>query len=355
MDVLEQVRDMNPDATSVSEADINSARQRLLREIATVDRVGVRARRRWFAATALVGGVATAAVAVGVLAPAQVDPAAAAVLEDAADVTITAVDTTLAPGQYLRIEETSESLLRWDADMGDDAGMRFNNANRADAEAGLVVQDTRALYVPADRAGDWVWDASADQRVTTSYGDRADEATADWEANAAESSGYWPDIQVLPGGEYPAAEGDTHEYLLDQYRPYYNEMPRDPHALLEWYRADSGDSEVSDQWVVDAMADTLAANLMPADLRAATLRALALVPGITLEEAEGNHASLEYRSGNWLNTRLTQVTLDTSTGMITSLAQTSTSKIGGNGILPDSVPDTRTLVKTTVVDEAPGL
>lgn len=354
MDVLERVRDIDlNDPTIIDE--INTARQALLREISREGRTTRQGRRRrWIGATGLVAGAAATVVVMNVLVPAQIDPAAAAVLEDAADVTINAIDTTLAPGQYLRIQTDSDDLWRWDVDMGNEAWERFNNGNRGEAEAGVIVQETRVLYVPADRSADWIWDWSADPQVIAVYGTRTDEATADWGTQAiASDSGYWPDLQALPGGAIPAAEGDSHQYLLDGYRPFYDEMPHNPRALLNWFRAHSGDPDVSDQWVVDAMADVLTANLMPAELRAAVLRALALVPGIRVSDVTGTATTLEYQSGDWLFTRTTLITLDTELGMITSLAQATTNNIGGSGNIPGSVPDSRTIVTTTVVDSAP--
>lgn len=355
MDVLERVRDISiNDAAPVRDSHINTARQALLREIAQEGRASSHRRRRWIGATALAGGVAATVVVINVVAPASIDPAAAAVLQNAADVTINAVDTTLAPGQYLRIQTEGDTLWKWDVDMGSESWQRFNNGNRADAEAGIVVQTTDVLYVPADRSSDWIWDGSAPPAVVKTYGSRADEAVADWKVNdKASDSGYWPDIQVLPGGETRAADGDPHEYLLDSYRRLYPDMPRDPQALLDWFRARSGDPNVADQWVVSAIADTLSANLMPADLRAATLRALALVPGIRVADTQGNQTTLQYASSDWLWTRTTQITIDTTAGMITAVSQKDTSNIPGGGNIPASTPDTRTVVNTTVVDRAP--
>lgn len=354
MDVLERVRDIELNDTPINDAQINSARQALLREISRESRLSRPGRRRWWGVTALVSGAAATAVAIGVLAPPQIDPAAASALEDAADVTITAIDTTLAPNEFLRIETASDDLWRWDPDMGDQPSERFNNGDRSEAEAGVVVRETRVLYVPADRSAVWIWDWSATPQIVDAYGTRAEEAATDWASATAESdSGYWPDIQALPGGETPAAEDDTTEYLLDSYRPFYAEMPREPDALLTWFRAHSGDPEVSDQWVVDAMTDVLTANLMPAELRAAVLRAMALIPGIRVSEVDGNATTLEYRSGDWPYTRSTLITLDTSLGMITSVAQTNRSMFDGPAAIPRSVPDSRIMVATSVVDSAP--
>lgn len=354
MDVLERVYDIDINDAAASESHISIARQALLREIAKEGGARSRRRRGWIGATALAGGVTVTVVAINMIVPAHVDPAAASVLEDAAEVTINAIDATLAPGQYLRIQEDGEMLWEWDVDMGDEPSARFNNWSRADAEAGIIVQETRVLYVPADRSSDWIWDWSADGEVIQTYGSRVDEALADWQTFERESdSGYWPDIQVLPGGEYPNTEGGSHEYLLDDYRRQYVEMPRDPQALLDWFRAESGDPDAADQWVVSRIADTLSGNLMPADLRAAMLRALALVPGIRVADTEGTHTTLEYSSGDWLWTRTTQITIDTSLGMITAISQSDTNNVIGGGNIPRTVPGSRTVVSTSVVDEAP--
>lgn len=351
MDVLELVPDIHTDDAPVSEKQINAARQVLIREIASVKGTPSRARRRWAGASLAIGGVAVTAIAVSVLAPARVDPAAAAVLEDAAAVTINTVDTKLAPGQYLRIQTDHATLWKWDADISDPE-LRFNNSNRGDAEAGLVVRDTRVLYVPADRSEDWIWDWSGDDRVIDTFGSRSAEATDEWAAlNESTDSGYWPDLQRLPGGETLAAEGDDHEYLLDSYRRLYDEMPRDPQQLLDWFRDRSGDPNVTDQWVIGAITDVLSANLMPADLRAATLRALALVPGIQVERSGDASTTLVHRSGEWGSSRTTSIVIDTIEGVITSVSETFSG--GSDGVLPGTVPDSSTTVTITVVDSAP--
>lgn len=203
MDVLELVREINTNDAPVGEEQINIARQALLRRIVRDERAVSRNRRRWAGASVAIGGVAITVIAVSVLVPARVDPAAAAVLENAADVTINAVDTQLAPGQYLRIQTDDATLWKWDADISDPES-RFNNAYRGDAEAGLVVRETRVLYVPADRSGDWIWDWSGDEEVIETFGTRNAEAVGDWtEVVTSSDSGYWPDIQRLPGARLP--------------------------------------------------------------------------------------------------------------------------------------------------------
>ena len=49
-----------------------------------------------------------------------------------------------------------------------------------------------------------------------------------------------------------------------------------------------------------------------------------------------------------------EITIDTTLGMITVVAQTSANKIASTGPIPNAVPDFRTVVTTTVVDDAPS-
>lgn len=350
MDVLEQVRELGVISEPLEEEALNSVRATLLQTIANEKRA-VRIRRRWAGATVLAGGLAATIIAMSVLAPTRVDPAAAAVLEKAAEVTINAVDTQLAPGQFLRIQTDVDTLMKWDIDMGE-SWARFNNGNRADAEAAFIERDTRVLYVPADRSGDWIWDQSAEDAVVTTFGDRVGEAISDWDSMQSDS-GYWPDVQVLPGGEVQAAPDDNHEYLIDNYRRHYDEMPRDPQELLDWFRDRSGDPQIADQWVVDGISEALSANLMPADIRAATFRALALIPGIEVASVKGDSTTLVYRSGDLMWDRTTDITINTVQGVIKSVTQAYTNKIRGSEMLPRTIPDSRTTVTVAVTDAAP--
>lgn len=353
MDVLERVRDIQSDAAPVSEVQLSVARRTLLREIAREEPVYKRQRRGWVGVAALVGGIAAAAITVSVLAPARIDPAAAAVLENAATVTFTASDAHLAPGQYLRIQTDDDTLVTWDVDMAE-SWARFNNGDRTTAEAGFLVRGTRVLYVPADRSGDWIWDWSAEDEVLRTYGDRVSEAISDWqEITQVSSNRYWPDVQLLPGGEVPAADSDPHSYPVDGYRAHYDTMPRDSRQLLDWFRDWSGDPDVTDQWLVDAIGNALSANLMPADLRATMFRSLALIPGIRVAEVSGDSATLVYTSSDFLWSRKTEITINTVQGLIESIAATSTNNLRGSGPLPASVPDNRTTVTVDVVDSAP--
>ena len=62
-------------------------------------------------------------------------------------------------------------------------------------------------------------------------------------------------------------------------------MPRDPQQLLDWYRAQL---QTSDDWdLFQSIGQGLQTNLMPRDLRAASLRALSLLSNVDVTATGG--------------------------------------------------------------------
>lgn len=299
----------------------------------------------------LVAGAAVTAIMAGsVLAPPVApDAAAAVVLERASAVTFDAHDTTLVPGQYLRIETVDEYLQFWRAEWADDEDENtFSfNASRDESDAAILVRDTRVLYIPADRTGDWFYDWGHAE-VVKSFGERGAEAAREWSA--------WPGAQILergtietlPAGEYLAVGGDAPPmpYLADPYRPFYADMPRDPRELLDWLRAQSGMSgQDADRWLVASLSDPSAINLMPTDLRSAFFLAIALIPGFEVVADEGTTATLQYVVPGH---RTTTIAIDTAQGLVASI----TESFGTGGPARDKAESTTT-VHTSVVDSAP--
>lgn len=356
MPLMERVREIGADEAQITEENVRVARHALLRETARGVRPNpARPRRRAWAGIGIGGLVAgaavTAIVAGSVLAPTSApDAAAAEVLERAATVTVDAKDASLAPGQFLRIETVSEHLQFWNAawaDDGDENTMPFN-ASRDGADAAVLVRDTRVLYVPADRTADWFYDWGHAEAVE-SFGERGEEAAETWSLWPGAKGAGRGVIERLPAGEYLAEGGDEPPmpYLADRYRPFYGEMPREPQALLDWLRAQSGMSGAeADRWFVASLSDPSAINLMPADLRASFFRAVALVPGFELVGEESGSATLRYVVPDH---RTTTIVIDTDQGLILSIAE----NYGAGGPTGDT-PDSITRVVTSVVDSAPG-
>lgn len=198
------------------------------------------------------------------------DAAAAAVLERAAVSAITFADPELGPGQYLHIE----SELVHPINGAEEDGEVFHYLNRARSE----------LFVPADRDDDWVWVRPPVSlvRVLTPG---AEEKIARYYEEVQEGGG---ELLRAPGGSFYGLTSDS------QWGDY-DDMPRDPYRLLNHiYRITLGAGSSPDGQALVFIADTLRQGTAPADLRAALLRAAALIPGVTITD---DHANLDGERG----------------------------------------------------------
>lgn len=356
MQLMERVREIGREDSRVDDRVVATARSALTREMVRDTRsADTRSRRRTWAGISvggLVAGVAAAAIVVGsILAPPTAPNAAAAeVLERASAVTFHAQDTTLTPGQYLRIETVGEHLQFWRAEWADDDDddtLPFN-ASREVGDAAVQIRDTRVLYVPADRSDDWFYDWGH-ARVVASFGARGDEASREWSSWPGAQAVEEGRIEVLPAGEYLTEGGDEPPtpYLADRYRPHYAEMPREPQRLLDWLRAQSGlEGQEADQWLVASLSDPSAINLMPIDLRSAFFLAIARMPGFDVLTDDGSSATLQYVVPGH---RTTTITIDTVQGLVTSIGEGY-----GEGGPAGDVVDSVTTVRTSIVNSAPA-
>ncbi|UNK72130.1 hypothetical protein [Microbacterium sp. H1-D42] len=363
MDVLEIVRRAAPQA-EIDDATVAATRHRVMSEIRGVTQGGKRPRRArllgWSAG--VVGAGAAAAIgAVVITNLIPVDPgtpgvppgllpapaSASEVLERAAD--RTAEGDALVPqtGQYLRIDETT-TLLQFaipDAATGELMPM----GNRENAEAAFTTERTTALYVPANREDEWVWDLSEPWTVGDMWGERASEAARVWQ-RLEQNPGDTPPVWRLPGGRDPQ-NPENPDATLDG-REEFADMPREPQELLDWFRERSGQTgAAADAAAVWAMTSTLSTALAPAELRAAMFQALALVDGVQVEDPAADLATFTFSAsgGDWVRT--TTFTLDTERSLITELSDVSLP--AGDSIVPAEVPDEHRVVRVTVVDEAP--
>lgn len=358
---VETISPEDPQVASESRIDADAAVRRLAPRIAELA-AGVRGARvlrvwdvRRLAWTgvgvgSLVAGAAVITIAVGsALAPPTVpDAAAVDVWERAAAMADGAEDSALAAGQYLRIDTITEYLQFWNAEWAvDDEDTSPFNATRENADAAVLVRENRALYIPADRATDWVYDWGH-AVVVESFGPHGDEAAEERSSWPATRGADHRRFETLPAGEFLAEGTDEPPtpYLADRYRPYYDDMSRDPQQLLEWLRAQSGATGTeADRRVVATLADPSAINLMPRDLRSAFFRAIALIPGFDVLTDDGVTATLRYVVP-WHRT--TTIVIDTARGLITSIAESS-----GTGGPAGDTRDSVTTVDISVVDEPP--
>ncbi|GAT73488.1 hypothetical protein [Microbacterium hydrocarbonoxydans] len=363
----ERVREIGADQSDLAEDTVQVARQALLQEVARTGRPdAVRRRRRTWTGIGLgglVAGAAVTAIVIGsVVAPVDAPPASAAdVLNATADVVVDVGEITIPAGSYLRVTTTNEGLRFWDADMPSGSGEgweRFNNGNRADAEAALLSRGTSTLYVPADRTAEWVR-VDGPRRVEASYGDRADEARADAAKDPSLAPAEADSTVRAAGGEYAIADGvdgvGTVTAFLDS-RKLWAEMPTEPEKLLAWLRVRVGepaDSAASDSSIVETLIDDPSFALAPADVRAAALRTLALLDGSSVTAVDGDVTTIRFTWTTEWWSAWRSIEIDTARGLI--VGTTSSGAITGEASPVEGLPawESRTAYDIRIVDSAP--
>ncbi|MFJ5000160.1 hypothetical protein ACIP5T_18555 [Microbacterium sp. NPDC088619] len=337
MRLLDDVREIRSDEASVEAEHLTVARRALEMEIELAQPRPVRVRRRLGLRLGLgLGGLGAAAlgtfavlsiVAGSVVAPSGVTSASAAeALEKASEAAlaqVNAVDAQLAPGQYLRVETTMDQITTDGTSTGEPA------------ETGAFRRHTvEVVYVPADRTQDWIVETRADE-VTGVYGPEGEDFL---ERVLAEPSTNEDSVQAYPAGV--RTYGDVSQ-PIDMYRDQYDEMPRDPDALLTWFEA-----QTPDGYAGLAILNALYQNLPPADLRAALLGALSRLPEFTLVAEDGELATIQRSNAEATQ----QFVVNTHTGMLVSVIDPARHP---NEIVPDGLPDSIQTFQMSIVDSAP--
>jgi hypothetical protein len=293
-------------------------------------------RRRFGLVTMGIGAVAAALIVTGVIVPPGgsdgATAQAAGFLKSAAIATIQTSDPVVAPGQYLRIETKTVS--------GVSDGTREAPMYQSPA--------THVLYIPENRSDIWVWERH--NLPSIGYFNEAGRA-------AAERSDADPDrfsdtdlngvLRARAGAFYGGAP---------QSEQAWENLSRDPETLRDYFYGEyvGGSSSIDeDVWV--RITNLLSTGEVPADLRAALYRTLALVPGVTIVE---NEATLDGRTGVALGYTepargsiwRDEIIIDPATGLL----------IGDREVTLDNyadIPAGTTLswstVHTSVVDDAP--
>lgn len=256
-------------------------------------------------------------------------PAAAAILERAADVTIKTSDPVVGPGQYLRITTVER---RWTSpmdlsDVGSDGRPLY-----------YETLDTEHIWVPYDRDDVWVFDEKSvvTDRVSTDSPrpGSVEEAHHTWTAKGGRSTNW-------------------HEHTRYEDPDWWASLPRDPDTLLkELLAAGPPYAPVEHDAALDqVVTPILTSGFAPADIRAALFRALArdrvVEIGGGVEHVDGRPA-VAIRMGY-----VPAMLFDRSTGQYIGRQARSTDF----PVLPQvgaDEPTTTTIVRTDVVDEAPG-
>ena len=381
MELSQLVREIESTPDPTARARIERSRAAVLQAIATLPSTRARSRSRsrsrwvWGGTTAVgtltAGAVIAAVVIAGTVSPLAAQPASAAaiaVLDGAASLVITGVDPVVAPGQYLKIRETYEVVSLWDKDCdpnrvdcktaAPEPTDGFNTSSLPTSEGAIRAQGVRDLYVPSNRSDGWILDDRFTNEALNVYG--APEALPAYERMVA----AFPERDADPGGieSLPAGlmtwspdTADDDQYW-DPFRDDYADMPRDPQKLLTWYEKHLSSSD--DWYIFQAIGRYLSTDVMPADLRASSLRVLGLLSGVDVAGTTGSVTTLELptklgKGGPFGDLLVSQLDVDTSTGRIIGSRELYPAR--STELLPAGLPWASWRIDVTVVDEAPAL
>lgn len=222
-----------------------------------------RGRWRWAAAVGTVAAVVTGVLVVQTVQPTEHLPSAAAEQLNAAAEKVDTVDEPLAPGAYRYV-----TTHAWELSV----------TVTEDGNYAFLVEQLGETWVPADDSQAWL----ERDRETGAY----KWVTGDEEA--AKEAGLLPKPGKPVSSSAPLCDGGdcgwqnpSHEFLAS--------LPRDATALYDRLRTDSrGKGSDPNLEVVVYVADVLRSGMVPADLRAALYRALALVPTLEITEKVAN-------------------------------------------------------------------
>jgi hypothetical protein len=340
MDELTLLRSLSEHATEPDDSAVARSRAALFERIQTDATPAIaparpRPRRqawRWTAGVALTAGVLAAALVVTDVVglgggTGGAEPAAAAVLHEAALQAVTVADPVVLPGQYLRIQ--TDAVISAGID-----------------DVSYLTRSTSELYVPADRDDAWVWV----RPLSTFYEAFTPEAQAIGEADAAARA-----ADPEPGTELLRAEGGRF-YGSDPPEAGsegYDSLPWDPRALLNHiYDVTAGTGPSPDGEALVYIADKLRQGTVPADLRAALFEAAALIPGVSITEEQ---AALDGRIGVAIGRdepgagQRQDIIIEPSTGQV--IGERHVQLV--DGVYPAGTAVSWTAVTTTVVDSAP--
>ena len=226
MDELTLLRHTRDDNIEPSRDALNRGRAALLERTGERTRPPVRTkawprRGRKFA----IGGLSTlgaAALATGLVLTNVVglagwrggaDPAAAAVLDEAAASAIDTVDPVLKPGQYLEVRTS---------------GVHLVDGQSGDITASFQYGSEDALYLPADTNEDWVW-VRGPQKVVNTFGKDSEAVAEEWWRDVSSSDSFETgDILRAPGGAFYGGNPGAGLGDLDAHPP----VVRDRHQRI---------------------------------------------------------------------------------------------------------------------------
>lgn len=297
-----------------------------------------RRHRGWRRAGWTAGGVAVAFGLAAVLVLTNVvglagwrggaSPAAASVLNAAADVAAHESDPVVPPGGYLKIEtdEVFESAT----------------ADRTTGEpTAYLAKTSDTQYVPADRSKTWIW-IRPNETVYRTFGAASQAAAKRFESNQ------------VPTEWVPGAGGCYYSCPPVADPVELSKLPTDPTRLLNYiYVHTLGQGSSRDGEALAWIADRLRGGTVPADIRAAMFRAAAEIPGVQVSDRLAN---LDGRTGvavGYIDRKAgtrQDIIVDPSTGGFIGEREVL---LKPSGPIPAGTADDWTSVTTSVVASAP--
>ncbi|MHA6668198.1 hypothetical protein ACX3O0_04960 [Homoserinimonas sp. A447] len=342
-------------------------------------RIRHRGRVLWGAGIPLAAALTVALVAVnlsgGVTVPGfpevtlPMDSASAAeVLLETASLSEAAADPVVGPGSFLKVTTTTEQVFT----------NVFRGAVDIDRTAtwGWLERTESELYIPANRADEWVW------VMDTTPEALGGQVLQSWGEGAAEGR---QERMSFIYGAYPGEDlvlrfRDGFLKTKNLYRGTWSprlhladSMPSDPNDLMAWYRQQAQDEEWmrgDDGSAFDLMAIDLRWNLFPAAQRGQIWRAMASIPGIVISDegtTEDGHptvtiglpdatvATADDAIDEPEAASLREITIDTVTGTLLSqrVFAPSPVKADGTALYPSTIPWRSSTFTAEVVSEAP--
>ncbi|MFB9904546.1 CU044_5270 family protein [Allokutzneria oryzae] len=286
--------------------------------------------RRWLAAAAAVGVLTAGGLlsqAIGFDSAGEAHAEAVAKLNKAADLAAVNTDLQVGPGQYLY------RALLFDG---------ISTYSEGTASHGAGIQET---WIPGDRGADWLErraDIGEPAWVPGLEGSGKPAGTpkgllGEWRAKCGNFSYF------AKGSERSCDKGDwynpTPEFLAS--------LPKDPQQLYQRLVAEHPHGDAA---VVTGVGSLLGTGRVPADVRAALYRALALVPSMT---TTADVANLDGRKGTALGVRsgkeFREIIIDPATGQY--IGERSVVAEADGGLQPGTVR-TSSALRTGVVADA---
>jgi hypothetical protein len=212
---------------------------------------------------------------------------AAAFLNKAADLTVGAQQQPLGPGQFRYLSEHAREEHSIVTPLPADAP-----PGAARPGASWLIEQTQQTWIPADYRQTWLLRRDVTGAPTFLGGSAGPDQPAPPEA-APTDRGEW---RGACGDFFPDAKprkvcGDPADWSSPA---FYQNLPRDPDALLARLRELSAVKGTAPQVAFFYGVSILRDGLMPPDLRAQWYRALAEIPGVTISDTAAN---LDGRTG----------------------------------------------------------